>query len=164
MKKKIGVVFLIIGLLCIISGVLYSVLNHQTPTNKQEEKPKEEVQIVEASYSCKKEEQSFNGEIEGTPMNFNFINYYDFSYKEGEIVYGTTGVIYQFLDQASFDSFQWSEKNSSTPPNHQEEDKEKLTKEYSWLITIQKALDSYEIKEYLEQLNEIGYTCEKLGE
>lgn len=169
MKKRISILFLIVGLLCITGGILYIVLNHQASEKKpgekaKEEKPKEEIYTVDASYSCKKEEQSFDGEIEGTPMKFNYTNYYNFSYKEGEILYGKTGVNYQFLDQVSFDSFQWSEKNSSNPPSHQDEDKEKMTKSYSWLITISKEQDSYGLEEYLEQLSKTEYTCEKLGE
>ncbi len=165
MKKKIAIIFLIIGFSCIIGGGLYYVLKPSTPSNeKPEEKPKEEVYMVDGRYSCKREMESFDDEWDGVPMKFHFTSYYDFSYKEGEILYGNSGVEYQFLDQASFDSFRWTEKNSSSPPDHQTEDSEKLTKNLSWLMIIGKKEPTDGIEEYLEQLASAGFLCVKSGE
>lgn len=156
MKWKKEIILLILGFLLIISGILYSIIINNQGTSKLEKK--NETVLVENSYHCELDEKQFEGEDKKlVTVNES----YDFSYKNNEILYAGITTTYKFLDLDSYNHFVWSEENSSSSPNRVLENEESLEKQYKWIITIQKKQEEDDIKTYIKQLNNMGYTCKE---
>lgn len=156
MKKKMGIFLLVLGILLIVGGIIYSIVmgnQDQSKSKKEDEKI-----TVDGSYTCNLKEKQFETE-DGSMVTAT--ESYDFSYSNKEIRYASITTSYKFLDLNSYHNFVWSDKNSSAAPNRTLENEEKLEKQYQWLITIQKENDYYDIKDYINQLGNMGYTCKE---
>ena len=156
MKWKKEIFLLILGVLFIISGILYYIIME----NRQTSKPSKENETVsvEGSYHCELSEKQFEGEDKKI-ITAN--ESYDFSYNNQEILYASLTTKYKFLDLESYNHFVWSDQNSSSPPNRVIENEESLEKQYKWMITIQKQKEEDDIKTYIQKLNNMGYTCKE---
>ena len=156
MKRKKEIFLLVLGILFIVGGVICSVvMGHQ---NRHKPTKEDEVVSVDGSYTCNLKEKQFEAE-DGSMVTAT--ESYDFSYSNEEILYASITTSYKFLDLNSYHNFVWSDKNSSSVPNSTLENEEKLEKQYEWLITIQKEKNTGDIKDYMNQLNNMGYTCKK---
>jgi len=162
MRNRIWLVFLILGILFVFSGFLFSFFEDSLKKNPIDNS--DSIVTVEASYSCSQKTEKFNGQMNGSFMEFEFHRYYHFSYQDNEILYATRGVHYQFPSLDIYKKFEWSKESSNTLPDHVEEDLENLVKNYSWSTTILKENDSDGLNEYLDYLSKLGYTCKKIGE
>lgn len=156
MKKKMGIFLLVLGTLLIVGGIIYSIVMRNQDQSKS--KKEDEKITVDGSYTCNLKEKQFETE-DGSMVTAT--ESYDFSYSNKEIRYASITTSYKFLDLNSYHNFVWSDKNSSSAPNRTLENEEKLEKQYQWLITIQKENGYYDIKDYINQLGNMGYTCKE---
>jgi len=156
MRKKTAIFLLILGILLIVGGIICSIIMENQ--NKIKNKKENETITVDGSYTCKLKEKKFEGEDGSTVISTET---YDFSYRNREILYASIITNYKFLDLDSYHNFVWSDKKSSSPPDSISENEENLEKQYKWLITIGKEYDKDDIKDYIKQLNDMGYTCKE---